>query len=355
MASVCRICGSERFVRDIETMKAVLIDRPLILYGAGAIGHSAAQVLSHYGVEVTCFCDKNKSGSEESGLPIISPQEIKKYPNANIIVCSVNYRDEIVRDLSDLGVAPEHIFTREDLHIHEMTYADILPYLEGYRSAFYLLEDDKSRKVLLERIRCYITSEPITSVGVEHQYFDPEIIAPCPQEIFVDGGMYTGDTAQTFLRFTNGQYGHYYGFEPDKVNFLAAKEGLRCQAEFTLEQKGLWSRNARLSFHGGLASGSKLDESAESDSVEVIALDSFFQDKKPPTFIKMDIEGAELEALRGAEYLIRSYKPKLAICAYHKPEDVYTLPEQIKSFRDDYRFYLRHYTDTIYETVLYAV
>ena len=68
----------------------------------------------------------------------------------------------------------------------------------------------------------------------------------------------------------------------------------------------------------------------------------------------MDIEGAELEALKGAEQIIRNFKPKLAICAYHKPEDLYTLPELIKSFRDDYVFYLRHYTDTLYETVLYA-
>ena len=85
------------------------------------------------------------------------------------------------------------------------------------------------------------------------------------------------------------------------------------------------------------------------------ALDAFFQNREAPTFIKMDIEGAEREALAGVEQLIRSHKPKLAICAYHKVEDIYTLPELIRTFRDDYTFYLRHYSDTIYETVLYAV
>jgi len=70
----------------------------------------------------------------------------------------------------------------------------------------------------------------------------------------------------------------------------------------------------------------------------------------------MDIEGAELEALKGAERIIREHKPKLAICAYHKPEDIYTLPEFIKGCRDDYRLYLRHYSPyNTFDTVLYAV
>ena len=70
------------------------------------------------------------------------------------------------------------------------------------------------------------------------------------------------------------------------------------------------------------------------------ALDMFFQEREAPTFIKMDIEGAEKEALIGAEQIIRCHKPKLAICVYHKPEDIYVLPELINSFREDYRFYL---------------
>jgi hypothetical protein len=69
----------------------------------------------------------------------------------------------------------------------------------------------------------------------------------------------------------------------------------------------------------------------------------------------MDIEGAELESLKGAAQIIRKNKPKLAISAYHRLEDVYTLPELIKSYRDDYKFYLRHYTNSTNELVIYAV
>jgi len=70
----------------------------------------------------------------------------------------------------------------------------------------------------------------------------------------------------------------------------------------------------------------------------------------------LDIEGAELEALKGAGHIIHEHKPKLAICAYHKPEDIYTLPEIIKTCRNDYTFHMRHYcANTTFDTILYAI
>jgi hypothetical protein len=69
----------------------------------------------------------------------------------------------------------------------------------------------------------------------------------------------------------------------------------------------------------------------------------------------MDIEGAELNALKGAEQIIKRYKPKLAICIYHKPEDIWTIPNLLLEFVPDYQFYIRHYSLTCFETVLYAL
>lgn len=352
-----RVCGSGEFKRQIEKTKERLSGRPLVLYGAGAVGASAARVLKHYNIEIDCFCDKNKTGiHQETGLPVISPQILaSEYSDANIIICSVNYKNEILRDLSALGIKANRIFSREFLNFHEMTYSDMEIHLAGYKRAFDLLYDNQSKQILLERIKCYLTSSPITSSPITSQYFEPEIITLSGDEIFVDGGMYTGDTAQVFFKRTKDRYTHYYGFEPDEKNFQAANENLRGKPDVTLISKGLWSREARLAFSENLTSSSRLDETGGGHIVETTALDAYFQDKTPPTFIKMDIEGAELEALRGAEHIIRARKPKLAICAYHKPEDLYTLPEQIRSCRSDYIFYLRHYTESIYETVLYAV
>ena len=88
-------------------------------------------------------------------------------------------------------------------------------------------------------------------------------------------------------------------------------------------------------------------------SVEVESIDYFV--KEPVTFIKLDVEGAEYQALLGAEHTIASYKPKLAICTYHKLEDIWELPSLIHEMNPEYRFYLRHYSFAENETVLYAM
>lgn len=355
--NIKRVCESKNFRCEIERTKALLSEKPLVLYGAGAAGISAARFFKHYNISVNCFCDKNKTGiQKETGLPIISPEKLcTEYPEANIVICSVNYKDEIAHDLSVLGISPEHIFLRAFLNIHEMTWEDIEPHINGYQRAFNLLSDNQSKQILVERIKCYLTSTLITSAPPQEQYFAPEIITLSNSEIFVDGGMYTGDTASMFFKLAGGKYKQYYGFEPDEKNLEAATKNLCSQSGVTIIPKGLWSSEARLAFSGSLTSSSKLDETDGDSFVEVTALDVYFYDKAPPTFIKMDIEGAELEALKGAKKIIREHKPKLAVCAYHKPEDLYTLPELIRNYRSDYKFYLRHYTESIYETVLYAV
>ena len=87
--------------------------------------------------------------------------------------------------------------------------------------------------------------------------------------------------------------------------------------------------------------------------MQLTAIDNVVKDERV-TFIKMDIEGAELKSLMGARNTIIKNHPRLAICAYHKPEDLYELPGYILSLVPEYKFLLRHYCTSQYETVLYA-
>ncbi len=115
--------------------------------------------------------------------------------------------------------------------------------------------------------------------------------------------------------------------------------------------KGLWSEYAEMSFKSNGGSSSI----TEDGDVHIIAdcIDRCID--APVTFIKMDIEGAEYQAILGAKNIINKYKPKLAICVYHKPEDIWELPWLIHKINPEYKFYLRHYSFGDVETVLYAL
>ena len=118
---------------------------------------------------------------------------------------------------------------------------------------------------------------------------------------------------------------------------------------------GAWDETARLSFQSGLRGASYIDDANSSDDyIDVIQIDSLMN-KEEVTFIKMDIEGAELKALKGAKNIILRDKPKLAISIYHKPEDIVEIPLFIKELVPEYKLYIRHYSNDSIETVLYAV
>ena len=124
---------------------------------------------------------------------------------------------------------------------------------------------------------------------------------------------------------------------------------------------GLWDTSGTLSFHESSTDDyitSRLTENSGGVTVPVTALDSLFKDKPAedwPTLIKMDIEGAEKEALLGAAEIIKQKKPKLIICAYHKPEDIYELPRTILKLRADYKLSLWQIGDGFWDMVLYGV
>ena len=126
----------------------------------------------------------------------------------------------------------------------------------------------------------------------------------------------------------------------------------------TVIPKGVWSSVCELRFcslgENSHSSGSSFVFGEGGETVPVTSLDEALAGQRV-TFIKMDIEGSELEALKGAEKTIREQKPKLAICVYHKPEDIWEIPELMLEFNEDYRFYMRHYSLASFDTVLYAI
>ena len=188
----------------------------------------------------------------------------------------------------------------------------------------------------------------------QEQYFDAEVPLAKGFTRFVDCGAYVGDTLQTLCHRQHIEA--VAAFEPDAENFARMSrifdEELCEHIDYAiLFPCGVAGGTSIQSFEPAGGSGSITSEG--SVHIQTVALDQALK-KFAPTFIKMDIEGAEFDALHGARRTIQEYVPDLAVCVYHIIDDFYRIPLLLHSWNPQYRFYLRTHSSCCMETVLYA-
>lgn len=184
----------------------------------------------------------------------------------------------------------------------------------------------------------------------DKQYFEDFLNLQPNGEVFVDVGGYDGYTSEEFIKICPN-YTAVHIFEPDKKNITDAKKRLEKHNNIYFHEIGLSDKKDVLKFDIG-GSASKISECGEV-TIHVARLDDIV--KEPVTFIKMDIEGSETDAIEGAKDTILKNHPKLALSVYHKASDFWRIPEQVLSIRSDYKIYLRHYTESIYETIMFFI
>lgn len=329
-----------------------------IIFGAGDCGHKIYDLLYGYGVKILCFCDNNTDGGLDkiTGLKILSQEELCDIIDDFVILICVLDEDackSICRQLLSLG------FEKAQIHImNQYFYWQTREYFESniekYKKAYQLLDDEFSKTVYLAKMKkVFLLSSILEIVSPDkEEYFDEKIMLT-DDEMFIDCGGFDGDTSVRFIEQCGGNYRGIVIFEPEicKKESIAKNMG---SYHYELYLAGVWSENIKLYFDARGTSSSHISEQGGGRLIETIALDEAVYNKKP-TFIKMDIEGAEQEALKGCKKIIQDYKPKLAICIYHKPEDLFEIPIMIKEMNPEYKLYVRQYADAWYDTVLYAI
>lgn len=199
--------------------------------------------------------------------------------------------------------------------------------------------------------RVYPSSIVVAATG--NQYFD--VFEPEENEIAIDAGACNGETALSMLKWGGDRIRKVYSFESDPLNFVQCERFIKekCDERVVLVKKGCWSETKTLTISANIGTHSSFVGEKGVVQIEVTSIDDIVAEEKV-TFIKMDIEGAEVPSLKGAENCIRRNHPKLAICVYHKADDLVEIPKYLLSIVPDYRFLLRHYTTWDWETVLYA-
>ncbi|MCQ2520951.1 MAG: FkbM family methyltransferase [Lachnospiraceae bacterium] len=215
------------------------------------------------------------------------------------------------------------------------------------------LSDEKSREIFMKAVE-YRQTHDISKrpeYSRKDQYFPKDIVMLTDSEVFVDCGAYNGDSIRAFLRYSNRKFQKIIAFEGDDKNCRSIRKMVK--EEIVIKNCVVWNEDTYISFEGGKGSSSKINENA-GECVKACKIDSV-SDCQHATFVKMDIEGGEYNALLGAYSTIVRKRPKLAICIYHSDEDMLRIFELINSWKLDYKFYVRHHAQKVAETVLYAM
>jgi FkbM family methyltransferase len=188
-------------------------------------------------------------------------------------------------------------------------------------------------------------------------YFPENLFTLTKHEVFVDCGAYDGDTVHSFLEATGEAFERIVAFEPDPANYRRLQHRLsECPPEIArrveTHQKAVGSATCRVRFAALGTEGSAIGTNGL--EVECVSLDEVLGGVTP-SHIKMDIEGAELDALQGARQLVACKAPILAICSYHRQTDLWRIPALIHSLNPDLQLFLRPHRIEGWDLVCYAI
>ncbi len=354
-----------------------------VVYGAGVYGSLFCEELERNGVLIDYVIDQFTDKKVIFGKKIKKLDEIDlANTSIYISITSPLVEKQVYEQLLKLTNAKVYSFTdvlnayptiiEKCLILSNCWYSKdkskMLDY-EKLESFEKLLKDFKSLELLKKIInfRETLNAEYYLIPDLEPQYFPSDIDLFKKADIikFVDGGAYTGDTLESSLEeFTklNKKIEYVISFEPDTSNIsklnneIVKQKNIFTETNFLVYPCGVWSKNDILTFSNNNQANSSFVNDTSDNKIQIMAvsLDDVLLGAKP-NYIKLDIEGAEKEAILGMQNIIKEEEPSLAICLYHKPQDLWELPLLINSINPNYDMYLRVYGSMGLELVLYCV
>jgi len=340
-------------------------ERPLVLLGAGHVGRKVLVALRRRGLAPAAIADQREDlrGTGIEGVPVLDPAEAaRQFGREGVFVVTV------FRGQGDGGMAAREELLRNlgcgrivnFLPLAWKYPAELLPHFGADRPSA-LLEaaadlsavnanwaDAASREIfrlqLAWRLRADFSemSEPAPD-----QYLPGDLFRLGADERFVDGGAFDGDT----LRELGSRFARAWAIEPDRAN--AAKLREAADPRVTVWEVALGREAGEQSFSAGQGVASALNSTGAA-KIRVETLDRLLESQSP-TYLKLDVEGAEQAALEGGSRLIARARPIVAVCLYHRPDDLWRIPLFLRKHLPDHRLFLRAHQRDGFELVAYAV
>lgn len=355
-----------------DAIKKTILNEGVILFGSGNLGRKIATYFKNIGIKIECFADNNeqKNNTTIDDVVVYSPTiAFEKFGKQNlawiVTIWSPGHSFKQTNiQLVNLGV--KNIVPVNN--IFQIFSDDLLPYYHFQLPSYYLEEktkiteafsclvDEESREQFYKhlKVRLGYSFDELPNASTDNQYFPNDILTLKEPEVFLDCGAYTGDTLNDYLKYAKVPFRKYICLEPDPQNLIALNENINSKNILNTEvfDIAVGNENAVLKFDATGGGGAGLSNSG-SISVQCKRIDDYF--KEEITFIKLDIEGAELDALKGAYNTIQRCKPKIAVCIYHLPNDLWEIILYIKENFPFYNLNVRTHQYDGLDFVLYAI
>lgn len=317
-----------------------------IIYGTGKAGKDLYHYFKHHHVKIHAFSDTTKKGIFQT-LRIIPPEHLPK--DCKVYIAS-DWANEIAQTLVNLGITNFEDATGMTEHFYIDAFFTSLKDINKVSQVLNMLEDNDSKEVYKSIIMYRLTKNPLSIIKSHYpQYLHPEC-RPMPKDTIFDCGAFTGDTAALFYNKFFKTKPKIICFEPNKNNYQILKKNCPWAESYNI---ALSDRSGKgyMNDNGISAALTKTGQ-----EVELKSFDSLYYDKLPKnSILKIDVEGSEMDLLRGASNVIRYNKPTIMISIYHKLSDLWEIPLYLKLLNPKYKFYVGHHTGSLTDTVLYCV
>ena len=351
----------------------------IVLYGAGSAGIAFLHYLRDVEIFPCYFADgdSEKHGKICEELEIISPATItKRLGNDALVIVTINtdgknYCKDFKKELLSEGHQGVHKSLKEYgcQNVIDYTYfrrcyelfrdekynlpacSDVYLMLEKkteIEQVYNMLSDDMAKDTFLKLLKFRLLSDTINipTFPEKGMYFEYDLFPQIPDEVFVDCGACGGSSLIEFLEYNNHHFKGYYGIEPDLTNYsrledFIAKLDAKEQQKMRICNAAAYEHANGANFYILNGPGS-FQADCGSHFIKTVKIDDILKEEKA-SYIKMNIEGSEISALKGAEYQIKHYHPRLAIMGYHKTSDFWEVPTLIKTYCENYKLSLRSY------------
>lgn len=318
--------------------------KPVMIYGMGNGAEKIISTLNTYQITVSEIfaSDEFVRGHSFLGYKVLKYSEVcEKYDDFNVVLAFATHLENVIENIKkinsehkvfapDVPVAGSGLFTREYVKEHN----------DDFDFVYEHLADEKSKKDYIDILNFKVSGKVdyLSNSFCDKESIYRNILKLNDSESIVDLGAYDGDTIREFTAYTKGKYNKIIALEPDAKSYKKLIKNTAEMKNLETYNMGAWNEKDTLIFAKEQSRNSHI--SASGVPVKVTDIDSLID--CPVTMIKMDIEGSEMKALDGAKRIIKTYLPKLYVCAYHRNEDLFALGKKILSLNDKYMLYFRH-------------